>query len=212
MGSKLQLNQKVSIQKTDSADNQFYSSYITAMEEDTISLATPMYRGGLVLFNKEEQIRVYAWPLVFITRVLERHFLPHPILIVERPRVFIKDQKRSFVRLEISLPIVIRELTGGPLSRPIGTEIKTHTVDISGGGALVVYPRELPLGTWLELEIYLPEKISCRAQVRRLEHINEAARKVRVAVEFAEIAPAEQDKIIAFIFQRHRELRRQGLL
>ena len=174
LGSGLKLNQKVSIQRVNAKDNEFYSSYIAAMDDNTISLANPMYRGTLVLFNRHEQIRVYTWPLMFVTKVLTRQLIPHPLLIVERPVAFIKDQKRSFVRLEINLPMIVWELSGGPLSKPTGAEIKTHTLDLSAGGALLVYPHKLPLGTWLELEISLPEKIKCRGQVRRVELIDGA--------------------------------------
>lgn len=212
MGSKLKLNQKVTIQKESDQNGKFYTSYIAAMEGDTISLATPMHHGRLILFNRGDKIRVYAWPLMFVSEVLSRRLFPHPLLVVQRPRVFIKEQKRAFVRLEASVPVMVWELTGGPLSKPAGTEVKTHTVDLSGGGALLVYPRDLKPGTWLEMEIDLPNKVRCRAQVRRVEHIEQGLEKVRLAVEFVEITQADQDKIMAFIFERQRELRRRGLL
>jgi c-di-GMP-binding flagellar brake protein YcgR len=208
---KLVPNQKVAIQKVSSDDNEFYSSYIAAMEDDTISLATPMHGGSLVLFRVGEEIRVYTWPFMFVTEVLERCFVPHPLIIVRRPRVFTKNQRREFVRLDLSLPIIVRELKSG-LAEPIGEEeVQTHTIDISGGGALLVYPKELPAGTWLELSVFLPEEVKCRAQVCRIEH-NDTPKKVRLAVEFTDIAPSDQDKIIALIFRRQRELRRRGLL
>ena len=210
MKAKLYPNQKISVQRLESNDDQFYSSYIISVEEDTISIATPLDQRGLVMFSPGDQIRAYAWPFMFETEVLKRQFRPHPVLTLKRPQTLIKDQKRSFVRLERTLPIVIREQGTLP-EDATEAEIRTHTIDISGGGVLVVYPHPLPGGTGVELDLYLPEKVSCSGRVR-LEYVEEIKPKVRLAIEFVDIAPAEQDKIIAFIFKCHRELRRRGLL
>jgi c-di-GMP-binding flagellar brake protein YcgR len=210
--SKLHLNQKVSIQKPDTDAEEFYSSYIIAIEEDTISLATPLQGGSLVLFRVGEEICVYAWPLMFTTKIVERCFKPHPVLVLERPRVFIKDQKRNFVRLQANVPVTVKELAGDLPSHSCQSKVSTHTLDISGGGALILYPRWLAIGTGLELNIFLPDMVKCRGQVRRSERIPDLAPKVRLAVEFVEITTAAQDKIIAFIFKRQRELRERGLL
>jgi c-di-GMP-binding flagellar brake protein YcgR len=210
---QLELNRKVAVQRVAVDDKEFYSSYIAGIDDDTLSLAAPMYHGELVPFKPGEQIRVYTWPIMFITEVLTRQLVPHPLIVVRRPRVLFKTQRREFVRLELSLPVTVRQLPQGPLSQPEGEEVKTYTVDISGGGARIIYPYELPAGTWLELAIHLPEEVKCRGQVRRIEHIETGAnKKRRLAVEFAEISQASQEKIIAFIFKRQRELRRHGLL
>ncbi|MDI3537982.1 MAG: hypothetical protein PWP12_14 [Bacillota bacterium] len=214
MSTDLRLNQKVEIEKTRDDRREIYSSYIVAIDEDTISLAAPLSGGYLVSFGIGETVRVYAGMIAFSSEVVARKFFPDPLLIVKRPEVFEKVQRRSFVRLEANLPVVVRvleEVDGVPEKIP--EEVKTTTLDISGGGALLVFPCRLRLETPLELTISLPdEKISCEAKVRRVIEGKVPQRTVYLGVEFTAISPRDQDKIVKFIFERQRELRQRGLL
>lgn len=214
MSTKLRLNQKVEIEKTKDDRREIYASYIVAMDENTISLAAPLSGGYLVFFAVGEPVRVYAGRIAFSSEVVARKFFPDPLLIVSKPEVLEKVQRRSFVRFEASLPAVVRvfEVTDGVPGKVL-EEVKTYTLDISGGGALLAFPHSLTLETPLELTISLSdEKISCQAKVKRVAEGKVSDRTVRLGVEFTAINPRDQDKIVKFIFERQRELRQRGLL
>ncbi|MDK2784234.1 MAG: hypothetical protein PWQ41_801 [Bacillota bacterium] len=214
MSSELRLNQKVEIEKIKDDGREIYPSYIVAIDDNTISLAAPLSGGYVVFFAVGEPVRVYAGRIAFSSEVVARKFFPDPLLIVSRPEVLEKVQRRSFVRLEASLPAVVRvyEATAGGPGQAM-EEVKTYTLDVSGGGALLAFPHALPPETPLELTISLPdEKISCQAKVKRVEEGTASDRPARLGVEFTAISPRDQDKIVKFIFERQRELRQKGLL
>ena len=215
----LELNRKVQIQLVKGGEKpegeHLYSSYIVAITDDTVSLATPIHRSHLVSLVPGDQIRVYMWPimLMFETEVLAQQLRPHPLLVVQRPETFVKTQRRGYVRLEFSLPVNLRILPTGSSDKKEPAIVKARTVDISGGGALIVYPgfKSPPVGTMLELAIELPEIVRCKGRIVRVETVEADPDRLRLAVEFTEIGRACREKVIAFIFKRHRELLQRGL-
>lgn len=212
MPANLRINQKVEIEKLSAEPRETYSSYIAAMEEETLSLAAPLAAGRLVYFAKSEPVRIYTEGVTFVSEVLERVVLPHPLLIIRRPQVVEKMQRRRFVRLEDNVPLRVRVLKPKSGSgAEVLEEFKAETRNVSGGGALFILPRPLSPGTWLEVDLFLPEKLTCRAQVRRVTVLPET-HMVQVGVEFMDLPQRDQDRIIKYIFRRQRELRQKGLL
>ncbi|MGI6604164.1 MAG: hypothetical protein GX062_04155 [Firmicutes bacterium] len=207
----LRLNERVQIEKQVNEQCETYSSYVAAVTDTTLDLAAPLAKGIFVPFRVGEKIRVVAWPLSFITEVLERQFLPEPVLVVKRPESFSRVQRRRFVRFEERLPLTVQVLEKNDSNEQVVWEAKTETLDISGGGCLFLLERAVSEGTTLEVELFLPEKVVCRAKVTRCcpEDIGE---KVRVGAEFTNIKRTDQDRIVRHIFQRQLELRQKGLL
>ncbi|MDK2926563.1 MAG: hypothetical protein PWR31_253 [Bacillota bacterium] len=207
-------NQKVEIEKVVSERRQLYPSYIVDVGEETVTLAAPLTHGRFVFFAPGETLRLYAGTTVFGCAVVGREFVPHPLLIVTRPEVLGKMQRRSFIRLEVSLPVTVRVLDVKEGVPPqVREEVKAVTVDLSAGGVLLAFPHELARDTWVELDLFLAaEKLTLRGRVRRVAPAAGRGGPARLGVEFVEPHPRQQDKIVKFIFERQRELRQKGLL
>ena len=102
-------------------------------------------------------------------------------------------QRREFVRVEDVQPVVVE--AGGPRDA-----VKTHAIDVSGGGMLLSGAERLELDAQirfrLELEGELP--IEGRARVVRADGGE------RRGVVFEEIDEADRQRLIRFVFDRQR--------
>jgi hypothetical protein len=115
----------------------------------------------------------------------------------EAPRQAI--QRRRHVRVNAELPVLMRvEESGTP-------PIRTHTLNVSGGGVEVLDKVDVPLGAAVELELRLPGEttpIPIGGRVVR------RARPHSKGVRIERMLASDQDRLIKFIFTRQRlELR-----
>ena len=119
----------------------------------------------------------------FVTEVVGRRREPIPCLIINKPEHIVPvNQKREYVRLDISLPVQFRII-----DEKDNAEIKEGiTIDISAGGALFYTKTEVNIGQKMEI-------------------------KMQVAVEFDGIDEAHRDRIFKFIFKKQRERIKKGI-
>ena len=105
--------------------------------------------------------------------------------------------------------------SSGVVSIDLGAGVVT--VNISGGGALIVTGESYPPGTRLDLVLHLPDRvIPVEAEVVR--HVPVAVVpgsgdpvQTRLGVRFTQIEERDREQIIRFIFAEHRRRRRKGL-
>ncbi|BAD40471.1 conserved hypothetical protein related to flagellar biosynthesis [Symbiobacterium thermophilum IAM 14863] len=199
-----------------------YSTYLEALEDSTIRVAHPMFGSALIPLMPGDEVMVeYVYNgerVGFAAQVLQRVTEETPALILTRPGPgdIRRQQLRNFVRLDISLPIEY-----APGGRKAGEEepelLPGRTVNISGGGALIVTGESYPPGTRLDLVLHLPDRvIPVEAEVVR--HVPVAVVpgsgdpvQTRLGVRFTQIEERDREQIIRFIFAEHRRRRRKGL-
>jgi c-di-GMP-binding flagellar brake protein YcgR len=151
-----------------------------------------------------EQDTTYA----FVTPILGRKWQNIPLLVIQKPETFIKIQRRSYMRLPVKLEVYFR------IAGDESDFKKGETIDISGGGALVITEETIEEGQILELEMYLPNRkpFFCKAKIiRLLEKAKKKGDKNKIAIEFYEITEGKRDQIINYIFEKQREWIRKGL-
>lgn len=200
-----------------------FPSRIEMIGGQTISVAYPIYKGALIPIRKGEHIQatfiykqqVYA----FTSRVLGRVNDTVPLLVLERPLQLSKIQRRQFVRIEVSIPIEFRKMPENKELEEEDSETivypgRGHTVNISGGGVLFITKYDIKMEELLELRMNLPKRgqLITRARPVRIEPVDTYGdKRLAVAVCFEGIKESERDAIVAFIFERQREMLKRGL-
>jgi c-di-GMP-binding flagellar brake protein YcgR len=221
----LKLNQLVEIEVDDGGFKGRYPSRIEEAGEKTLVLAMPMHRGEIVPLHPGLRIQVSftreGAGYVFSTNIINRVRTPLPIMIVEKPVEAERSQRRSWVRVDINLPIKFRvwptDVKGHENKgyENLSDYIETTTIDISGGGLMLLTDELLKQGDLLEIVLEAagigPLKI--KSKVMQIRSTPPSAKKgYFIGVIFIDIREGERDRIVRMVFNRQRELIKRGLL
>lgn len=186
--------------------DEVYPSRIEDIWEDSLALAAPMYKSGLIRLAPGREVWVELARegsfYRFQTVVRENIDSPIPLLVVNKPEQIERCNRRRFFRFQTRLPISFRfaeyTYTG-------------HTIDLSGNGFCAVFPGELPeLDEEAELDflLSLPDGyIESKGRVVREER--EERKFTYLFVAFEELAEADQDQIVAYLFEEQRKIRKR---
>ncbi|HEY4602527.1 MAG TPA: flagellar brake domain-containing protein [Cerasibacillus sp.] len=161
----------------------------------------------LVSFIKENHA-VYQ----FKSQIIKKTNMPHPALMILKPE---KDslkriQRRHFVRVKTTLDLVVSSPENG------FSPFETVTVDISGGGLMLVVPKgvQLNIGDLLHISLVLPtdavdgESLDLLGKVVRLSH---SADIKRASVTFIDLPFQIEQQLIRYCFLIQRQERRKEL-
>ncbi len=212
----LKVNQPVEIE-IPGEQSVCYRSRVEYVSDDRLIVASPMKSGAIVPVRRGTVVKVTYTDNVavytFSSEVLSQNISGIPTLILDRPSDSKRIQRRNFVRLDTRLTVNLSLLNEKYI--PSGETISATTVDISGGGMMFVCDTNMKVGDVLEAVINLSEKETVTAIgriVRIVENPPKSRNRYSAGFEFTIIEEAERDKIIRFIFNQQRELRRKGLL
>ncbi len=193
-------------------------TYITSLQDVTdthLLVGMPLHRGRPMVLAQGDAVLVtylsddaaYRFSTVYRGRKTDRIVL----YLLDRPQQVTRIQRRRMVRVP-----VILEVRGG--EKPsYGTPERYErwfSSDLSGSGMCLVCERPLVPGTHLLLEFSIPgskgpREIRTQARVNRLTKLEDDERhRYAAGVEFLELAKADEDAIVAFLFRKMAEERR----
>lgn len=126
------------------------------------------------------------------------------------------SQNRDFVRLDVLLPVYFNVLSDPAQRMHLSPPNLGSSINLSAGGMLLATDRELAAATRLLVTFTLfqgePE-VFTEAEVLFTERQQDGAlRKYLSHLAFLYKDKEVQDKVTRFIFDRQRNLKRQGLL
>lgn len=186
--------------------------------EDSFAILAPgsdeviLGRGELVeaVYNREDA------RYEFSTRVLGYDPGPPPLYHLAYPEEYQRIQVRTHVRARAALEFryALWPAMDWPL-RPPRPHKRGITVDISGGGAGVILREEVRVGDLLYIELHLPGRrhhlpLCLAARVKRVAPRDiDGLRRYEVGVAFEGLSERQEDQIVAFVFHRLLEERRQ---
>ncbi len=133
--------------------------------------------------------------------------LAAPVAAGEAPaeeRVAVRsDGKRAYMRLESSVNIRYKAFKSlDEVSRKgYKPENFCVTANVSAGGLLFFSEEPLPVGSYVELKLELPdteEPVGCLAKVTRTEEV-EPEKKYNIAVQFLDITSADRARVNKFV-------------
>jgi hypothetical protein len=115
-------------------------------------------------------------------------------------------QRRGAVRVSVNLIVHYR------LGENVGDDvIGAITENLSAGGTLLRLASPIEAGTRLQVTIHCGGRagdLTVAAVAVRCDRLEAGDRPWRIALAFDELAPAEEDRLVRFVFERQRELRR----
>lgn len=214
-----QVRQKVDFRPLRGLIRRCYSTYVEDVEEGALVVAHPMKGPAPVPVQLGEPVRIeYTVPgaagasiLTHVVRLEERG-VPVVVLALPSDKRIDEVQRREFVRLDVSVPLMYTILYWPRDSRRQGETYESRTRDLSAGGAQILCPEHYPVGTQLDMDLELPtEVIHLKAEVRREVDRNHSG-GVWVAVRFLAASYDTRETIVRYIFEEERERRRRGLL
>ncbi len=111
-------------------------------------------------------------------------------------------QEREFVRIKSARPVLV--YAGGDRM-----QIRSYTVDLSGGGFLLAGPDTLKVGEDVKFQLTLTPGDSAISGTGKVVRTDARGRR---AVEFEGISDFDRRRLVRFIFESQRAERRRGLM
>lgn len=126
--------------------------------------------------------------------------------VFENPASWVRNQKRSFARVDVDLSARCR----------VGSSrwLLTRVVNLSAGGFAFLWESEVRRGEAVSAVVSLPSKqikvhgIAVRSVPAPESDASEG--KFAVGVRFTRIDERDRDRVVQFVFQKQVELRRRG--
>lgn len=222
----LRVNQKITIEVLAGGSAGSYNSHFVEETADGLVVAAPIVQGApltpipgtLVRVDYNGESAAYS----FESELIRLESAAIALWVIAKPDTIQRMQRRTHVRLEVSLPVFYTILArpGDPTPELSAqknlTVYRGRTWDLSGGGTMLVIGQRLEPGTLIDMEIQLKpgETISLMGEVVRIVRTEADGDAVRhwTGVKFLDLTEREMDAVVGFIFQEQRRLRRRGLI
>jgi c-di-GMP-binding flagellar brake protein YcgR len=212
IGEKIML--EISLPGHESA--RLVKSLVMEMDDKGYYLAVPMIDGKKYRMDPGEQMNVMFFRDSGQYSFRAEHVQTQmtgmaPVCRVVRVSAFKKLQRRSSFRLSCMLKAVIKSVISGISSRAVIQDVEAIVCDISGTGVKAFAHKSFQPGESIECTLYLnPDTITLSAKILRCIKQPDG-RNHELGIHFENITENEQDRIMAFIFRRQRELSQKGL-
>jgi hypothetical protein len=183
------------------------AAVISAVTRDTVLLGDPMDRTGRIVRPGIGECGLLIWGEPGNLRqapiaVLETNRPPDPAWLIRLTAQPERCQRRSFVRADVNLPVVVRHLEA---------DLEVAAVDLSEGGMRCRTGSDVAfaLGDSVIAEFSAGRSLVLSATVARL-HRGAAERPTDLALRFTELTMADADHIRRYVFRELHEQRRRG--
>lgn len=209
--SRLKLQQKIRIARP---GGEWYKSSIQELDADTLSVSLPYYNGTYFSALRDELLRVefseedavYSFETTVVGRKKSNQV---PLLVLARPKVLSRTQRRNFVRFPVLLPVRFRTISSGDgrLVEDV-SPVNGKALDISGGGLQISSTRKVNENDTVMVNLALdddnPRELTLCGTVNWVAE-DSVTRTIRFGVRFDDIQEAEQERIISYIFTKMRQ-------
>jgi c-di-GMP-binding flagellar brake protein YcgR len=150
--------------------------------------------------------------LKFTTLIVDRKIIREPLLYLMRPHQMSTVGQRSFYRFQVARPLKVRLMRDEVT--PISEFKPATTLDLSGGGLMIQGKLNIPKDHFAEINLDLNGinvNAVCRVNVAKTEE-HGGSEVYLTGLEFVAIEERERDKIMKFIFDSQRQLKKKGLI
>lgn len=208
-------NQTVEIEVNEKQRKVAYLSSVLKVCQDCFIFLLPADQAAGEVLRPGQRIVVSFYDHVafysFSAVVLEVSKPPMPRVKVSLPEKVSRTQRRNFVRINARIPLEYYLVCENLAERIAGHQ--ATTLDISGGGVLIKTDQKLDPGAELEITFGIPGKgkvFAIGKVIRCCPDSNQ--QKFRVGIQFTLIEKKDREKIIRYIFEQQRMLRKKGLI
>ena len=192
-----------------------YHSVIFNIEPEYMEIVAPVVRGVLIPVRPGTHVHVFYTRqdalYKFEGEILERKEQNNvSLLILPIPKQITRIQRRSFVRVEVTIPFIL-------IKKEDGIKWKAYSVDLSAGGVRVRSDRDLAVGSIVDVEFYLPTGALIRSAAtvvrKQLVPGQESGKENQyyLSMAFNDLDNSSQQKILHYVFRCQQETRWKGL-
>jgi hypothetical protein len=183
------------------------AAVIGAVTENTVLLGEPMDRTGRKVRPEAGECGLIVWGVAGNLRqapieVLETNGDPTPSWLVRLTAPAGRSQRRSFVRANVSLPVVVRHAEG---------DLEITAVDLSEGGMRCFTGSDVTfaLGDSVAATFTPGRPMATSATVARFRRGDEE-RPTELGLQFTGLSMTDADDIRRYVFRQLHEQRRRG--
>ncbi len=216
--SELKIGEKLEIEPLREDRRQVTSKNIIVSQlldtkEDKLYISSPILKGApyplyvgnriKVIFLREDK-GIYS----FVAEIKKKIQARLTIYVIEPISEAEKTQRRIFYRLDIT-----RKATFRLLSEDEDIIIEAATKDISGGGIKAISRKPIATGKNVACTLYLSDEciLTLQGNVVRCV-IDTNTGDYQLGISFLEGNDGARNRIVSFIFEKQRELRKKGLI
>lgn len=196
-------------------DGEYKGKYRSKIEElgvRIITVGVPVIKGGFIPLRQGTNLDIAFYDDLsfysFASMIIDRIATPAPAIILEYPDNIRRIQRRQYVRVPVVIPLEYRIVGKEALSKPQ----KGHVMDLSGGGILFKTKENIEERSIVVIKVNLGgNETELPASIIRSVKKDEQ-NHYSVSAEFQEINESTRDKIIRYVFEVQREMRKKGLI
>ncbi len=219
MTDKLRIGQKLIILPFHT-EEQFVSS-VYDLDTKGIYVPIPFNNNHPLVLGHGEKVRVkymgktstYLFVTEAVGRKVEQDKLPMYILMHPKQEDITRIQLREFARVPVMIDI---QYAPPPAKNEVPAFQKAYSVDLSGGGLKIALKESVKAGTTFLLSFTLyvrakkkQQEFQLLAKIIRCQLVDQEARIYHASLKFLDIRPAQQDLIMAYVFERMVEIKRR---
>lgn len=198
------VNSKIEILMEDG----IYKSNIQDVYDDHIGISIPVREGIYLPLKKGEKVEgifySYKGTFKFHTIVVGRKIDRIMMILLAKPKSFIKIQRRNYVRVSTVSKVICSIID----SSEDAQFFEGFTLDISAGGMKLSTSKELNIGDTIAISVTLKnEELHLKGKIIRVE--KEDKRNI-CGVAFIDMDNKTTEKIVRLLFQIMREQRKNG--
>lgn len=215
----IHIRQRIEITITASGEKYTFGSIISRKNDSLIYFFMPSSQHSAKCFKKDNvgefSIQADKNSISFNAPIAAIHPGQPPNVQVNRPS---EDQIKSRAKgsdygLKDNVPLTYR-IMRDPVT-PISDMKKANTISIGPADAVIYTIQKLTPGNYIELNYSLPPNDEQVTLVGKIEDCSEVKTGAQVsyesAIHYEVIRPGEQDKIVKYIFDKQRSLRKRGM-
>ena len=193
-------------------DEKYFNSNIQDITEEYIAINIPSSSGEYLPLSKGTRIDVIYYEdeniFKFESTVIGRKFENIPILLLSKPKVVHKIQRRKYVRVPLVSIVKYTNLKEDPKVSTSLVEsnqyFKAILVDLSGGGMKIKVSEQIKVNDYLSVSLSINgEEIHIIGQTIRV--IKDVDGRYVCGLTFESLENSTRETIITFIFKLMRE-------
>lgn len=209
--NKLKINQKVEVEFK---SNKYPDIYLAKVADfvDSGIVITGLYQQGTPLtVNRNDNIHVYFTTdraaYEFETVVLQRLKKPIYFILIKEPEELKRIQRRDYFRLEFEGAVKLHKEKADGAVKEKGVKL----IDLSGGGIQIKTKAEFKVGELVKISFKKILKLSELVQGEIVRKKKNTLNSYRYGIKFVDLDRRDREKIIQWIFNMQRQLRKKGL-
>ncbi|MBN4067865.1 MAG: hypothetical protein COA82_05160 [Alkaliphilus sp.] len=212
--SELKIGIKLEIAQT--SDESYYNKQIITSQlidknEEFLFISQPMFKGMSYHLYVTDKIKIIfndkdKGTFHIIAEVISKKTNKITIYGVKPIGEPVAVQRREYFRIDMLKNVVIRETD-------VTREIDCFSKNISGGGVKLICRKKIDVGSTINIKLHFKEGVMITTQGKIKKAIKlEEDNRYELSIEFVNLREGTRNRIISFIFEHQRLLRKRGLI